>query len=98
MEFKIARALNRLVVTDALSQDFNRHAVEKDRSAVHEVTGLIIRSWQMLIKVGICFLLLSDNDPSVERISLKQSGFESLKIVFQISNLDSSRSVVISSP
>ena len=45
LEFKIAKALNRLVVIDALSQDFNRRAVEKDRSAVHEVAGLTIRSW-----------------------------------------------------
>ena len=74
MEFKITRALNRLVVIDALSQDFNRRAVEKDCSAVHDVTGLTTRSWQMLVKFGICFLLLSDNDLSVERISLKQGG------------------------
>ena len=82
MELKIARALNPLVVIDALSKDFNRRAVEKDRSAAYEVAGLTVRRRQMLIKFGICFLLLSDNDPSVEQISLKQSGFESLKIVF----------------
>ena len=75
MEFKIGRALNRLVVIDGLSQDFNRRAVEKDLSTVHEVAGLTIKSWQMLIKFGICFLLLSDNDPSIE-----QSGFESLRL------------------
>ena len=96
LEFKIARVLNRLVLIDALGQDFNRRAVEKDGSVVHEVAGLTIRSSQMLIKLGVCFLLLSDNDPSIERISLKQSGFESLKIVFQISNSDTNRSELLS--
>ena len=98
MEFKIARALNHSVIIDPLSHDFNRRAVKYDCSGVHEVAGLTIKSCQTLIKFGICFLLLSDNDPRVERISLKQSGFESLKIVFHISNSDSNRSVVILSP
>ena len=55
---KMARLLKRLVVIVERNQVFKRRAVEKDRSGVHDVTGLMIVSLKTVSTFGISDRLL----------------------------------------
>ena len=54
----MARLLKRLVVIVERNQVFKRRAVEKDRSGVHDVAGLMIVSLKTVSTFGISDRLL----------------------------------------